>query len=87
MKFEVGDKVRVRNDLVVNKIYGCAYFVSQMVGFKGKEFTIESVGNSNSEDNKYYTLKEVGFSWTDGMLEPAVVINIPSDDLLSFLEE
>lgn len=83
MKFEVGDKVRVRNDLVANKIYGYAYFSSQMVRFKGKEFTIKSVNNYN----KYYTLKEVPFSWTDGMLEPAITINISSNDLLSFLEE
>lgn len=87
MKFKAGDKVRVRNDLVVNQLYGCAYFVSQMVGCKGKEFTIESVGNSNSDHDRYYTLEEVGFYWTDGMLEPAITINISSNDLLSFLEE
>lgn len=83
MKFKVGDKVRVRNDLVVKQLYGYAYFSPQMVGFKGKEFTIKSVNNIN----KYYTLKEVPFSWTDGMLEPAITINISSNDLLSFLEE
>lgn len=86
MKFKAGDKARVRNDLVVNQLYGCAYFVPQMVEYKGEEFTIQFIGNTR-DGYEYYVLKEVGFSWTDGMLEPAVVVNIPSDDLLSFLEE
>ena len=83
MRFKVGDKVIVRNDLVVNKLYGAAYFVPKMVECKGKEFTIEHVYNSDQS----YTLKEENFYWTDGMLEPAIAIDISSDDLLLFLEE
>ena len=36
MKYKVGDKVRVRKDLVVGKRYGCYPAVSKMVEKSGK---------------------------------------------------
>ena len=43
MSYKAEDKVTVRKDLVVDKIYGGYAFVSSMEEFKGKIVTIESV--------------------------------------------
>jgi hypothetical protein len=76
MKFKVGDKVRVRKDLVLNHTYGNYFFVSTMEKFKDKIVTIISVCNNCyeiKEDNKCSY-------WTDEMLEPNVV-NFTKADL------
>lgn len=65
MKYKVGDKVRVREDLIVDRIYGEDCFVSGMVIMKGKEVTIDAV----HDDVKKYHIKECGFSWTEEMFE------------------
>ena len=67
MKYKVGDKVRVREDLEVNKAYGEEVFVSQMTPFKGKEVTISYIDSYG-----YYRIKEdsKGLRWTDEMLSP-----------------
>lgn len=68
MKYKVGDKVRVRKDLRVNKVYGDLATVRGMMSFCGKEVTISKVLYNG------YELLEDGFlvkySWTDEMLEP-----------------
>ena len=77
MKFKVGDKVRVRKDLVLNHTYGNYFFVSIMEKFKGKIVTIISVCNNRyeiEEDNKRCY-------WTDEMFEPAVT-NFTKADLV-----
>ena len=67
MKYKVGDKVRVREDLEVNKAYGEEVFVSQMTPLKGKEVTISYIDSYG-----YYRVKEdsVKLRWTDEMLSP-----------------
>lgn len=65
MKFKVGDKVRVREDLVVNKRYDGYLFSKFMEGYKGKIFTIKDV------DDDSYELREANYWWTDEMLEEA----------------
>ena len=40
-RFKVGDKVRVRKDLVGNELYGDVIFTNEMCKFKGKETTIK----------------------------------------------
>ena len=65
MKFKVGDKVRIREDLEVGKKYGYYNIVEDMEKYKGKEFIINEVSRS------YYRLKnENWYCWTDEMLEP-----------------
>ncbi len=67
MKYKVGDKVRVREDLVVDAMYGDenVYFRSGMDDYKGQIVTISRVGD--------YFYKIVGdldyWSWTDEMFE------------------
>lgn len=66
MKYAVGDKVRVRNDLVVGNKYGDDDFVSGMKSMLGKVVTICQI------DNHTYKLKEdhrlIPFNYTDEML-------------------
>lgn len=63
MKFKVGDKVRVREDLEINKMYGNYGFIKEMAHLKGEIVTIEEILKSG------YRIKEEYYMWTDEMLE------------------
>lgn len=66
MKYKVGDKVRVRDDLEINKFYGNGYrFTPHMARYKGQVVTISRVGNDfyKIKDDIYY------WSWSDEMFE------------------
>ena len=63
MKFKVGDKVRVREDLENDKIYGNYEFIKEMAHLKGEIVTIEEILKS------CYRIKEDYYMWTDEMLE------------------
>lgn len=71
MKYNVGDKVRVRKDLRAGdgKLYlmdGKSFgdtFVDNMAHLVGKVVTIKTA-------NKMYTIEECGYNWTDEMFEP-----------------
>ncbi len=69
MKYKVGDKVRVREDLHVHKTYGRSNFVDGMDKYRGKTVTIFA----SWEDLKGYAIEEDGHAWiwADEMLEPA----------------
>lgn len=70
MKYKIGDKVRVKDNLEVGKMYfmsNMAEFDSverEMLKFKGKEVTISSY-----TDSKKYCIKEDDekWCWTDAM--------------------
>lgn len=64
-RFKVGDKVRVRDDLEVDEIYGDDRFVKEMLWLTGKIVTITSVCGSK------YSIKEDGncYNWTDEMFD------------------
>ena len=68
MRFKVGDKVRVLNDLEVDKTYGIDYVIPEMVEWLGKIATISIVGSN------YYKLDIDGgeWCWTDEMLEEVI---------------
>lgn len=56
MKFKIGDKVRIKNDLVRGKIYDDLIFFAEMEKYKGKIFTINEeidIDNYELEDNEY----------------------------------
>ena len=78
-KFKVGDKVRLKNNLEVEKKYGEIFFVSSMNGLKGKEITINGI---TSQGN--YTVEESYFFFSDEMLEKATDNN---NDLFEFALE
>ena len=67
MKYKIGDKVRVREDLEVNKSYGRGIFTSRMIPLKGKILTIDHMDSYN-----YYIMREDpgGYRWVGEMLLP-----------------
>ena len=74
MKYKIGDKVRVRKDLVPNSEYGGGCYVELMDKFKDKECVITNM------DDTSYRINNSEFWWTDEMLEPV-------DDLLEYALE
>ena len=78
MRFKVGDKVRVLNDLEVDKMYGGDYVIPEMVEWLGKIATVSIVGGDYYNldidaivSGDYYNLDIDGgeWCWTDEMLE------------------
>lgn len=67
MKYKVGDKARVRSDLVVNGTYpkGECRFIPSMSPFIGKEITIKGIHPSGIR----YLIEENSDFWSDEMLE------------------
>ena len=65
MKYKVGDKVRVRKDLIPGNKYGNVLYVSNMDKFKDEECTITNM------DDTAYQINNCGYWWTDEMLELA----------------
>ncbi|RHF81995.1 hypothetical protein [Coprococcus comes] len=66
MKYKVGDKVRIRKDLVMGGNYGDSVAVDDMVDMGGNVVTIERAGNLG-----YYIEEDPdGYCWTDEMFEP-----------------
>ena len=65
MKYKVGDKVRVRKDLIPGNKYGNVLYVSSMDKFKDEECTITNM------DDIAYQINNCGYWWTDEMLELA----------------
>lgn len=61
MKYKIGDKVRVREDLKVGKFYNEWFFNEEMAELKGKVVEIEDV------DSDFYYIKEDGYYWSDEM--------------------
>lgn len=66
MKYKVGDKVRIRRDLMTFERYGSQTFVKQMEKYKGMPATISEVFSDT------YCIKEdkgENWYWTDEMFE------------------
>ena len=74
MKYEIGDKVRVRKDLKPGNEYGEMQYVSSMDKLKGEECVITYI------DGRDYQINNSPYWWTDEMLEPV-------DDLLEYALE
>lgn len=67
MKYKVGDKVRVREDLLIDKMYDGCYFTPSMTVFLGKTVTIRKVRWSI---NRYEIKEDHGaWNWNDEMFE------------------
>ena len=64
MKYKVGDKVRVRSDLIPNTMYGEICFGSDINSIIGEIVTIDRV------NEKYYKIKNLKCYVSDEMLEP-----------------
>ena len=72
MKYEIGDKVYVKKDLIDEHEYGTVPFIGEMRKYCGTIVTISSV-----EKDSYDIMEDSGaYAWTDEMLESATVYNI-----------
>lgn len=65
-KFKVGDKVKVRKELVADEYYDGVYCNGSMAKMGGRVLTIGC-----TEGDRCYRVKERTFYWSDEMLEPA----------------
>ena len=70
MKYNIGDKVRIRN-LEVNDVYGEVYVIDEMLEYCGKIVEIEKINNTFND--RYYILKDCKLLWHEDMLEPIKV--------------
>lgn len=68
MKYKVGDKVRIRKDLVVD-YSGFIRITVEMAKLAGQVVTIKDVQNYGYQDY-YYNVNENEFTWANNMLEP-----------------
>ena len=68
MKYKIGDKVLVREDLVVDQWYGKDIFINEMVPLKGKIVTISKIAGE-----KYEVIEDCDRCWwTDEMFSGKV---------------
>lgn len=65
MKYKIGDKVKVREDLIVGEYYNEEMFVKEMEKYCGKVLTISKI----VPPRYAYRVKEVGWNWTNEMFE------------------
>ena len=63
MKYKIGDKVRVRKDLVVNNEYGGILYILDMDELRNKEDVIIKVGSTA------YRISNSNHWWSEEMLE------------------
>ena len=74
MKYKVGDKVRIKEQLVTGRYYGEFIFINDMEGSLGKEVTI----TGTLRDAAYYIdLDNGAWKWTDGMIEEIATKEVP----------
>lgn len=79
MKYKVGDKVRVREDLNIDEKYGLLYAIDEMI--KKKTVTIACVYDG------YYGIKEDVFGWTDEMFEGLVEDELTAEEAIKLKSE
>jgi hypothetical protein len=65
IKFQSGDQVKVREDLIVGQEYGGQIFTEYMAALKGFTLFIDIVAP------EYYWILADDYTWTDEMLQPA----------------
>ena len=83
MKYKIGDKVKVRNDLKVQR-YGDRTFVERMEKYKGKLVTI------SEEFPGIYHIKEdknENWDWTDEMFEGLVEDELTAEEAIKIQAE
>ena len=72
MKYKIGDRVKIRKDLIVNEYYGKIDFIKDMKKYLGEESVICAIDYKNGREFGYL-LKDCDlYTWTDEMLEPIV---------------
>ena len=65
MKYKVGDKVRIKENLKENEAYGYRTVVTEMLGYQGKVATIKEL----YKGAYILDIDNAEWEWTDEMLE------------------
>lgn len=65
-KFKVGDKVRIREDLIVGQHYGDSRFYEGMQQYHGKMVTI----TTEETADRYARVEENDYHWSNEMFKP-----------------
>lgn len=77
MKYKVGDKVKVREDLEIGETYGGLTFSVQMREYRGQIVTIKT-----ADDDSYQIEEdELNWYWTEEMLEDIEEENTISEEM------
>lgn len=76
MKYKVGDKVKIREDLIVDNVYGSDSFAEEMAQYKGKTATITDVYRDKYEID----IDNGSWYWTDEMFEDKDNAVVESED-------
>lgn len=74
-KYKVGDKVRIREDLVSGKMYGEYYVINEMLQYRGEKATIEVI-----LDGGYELDIDEEWTWTDEMFESYIFTKSDLED-------
>lgn len=83
MKYKVGDKVRVRSGLQINRSYGAYMFVSEMSDYKGSVVAISEVYLTC-----YCIEEDKGiWKWTDEMFEGLADEELTAEEATKILSE
>lgn len=77
MKYKIGDKVKIREDLEIGKEYNDCTFIKNMEQYKGKIATIYYCYSDGSYD---IDLDDGEWYWTDDMLEDVIEEAIESEN-------
>lgn len=88
MKYKVGDKVRIREDLVSGKNYGVAIAINRMTDMGGSVVTIESFLTTGRDDKAlgYYIEEDPkNYLWTDEMFEGLVEGELTAEEAIKAL--
>ena len=81
MKYKVGDRVKVREDLFSVQEYNGVLFTHGMNDFKGKFVTIKEAKADYNRGIKYYKVEETDWSFSDDMFEGKYKLEISEDAL------
>ncbi|MCD7866825.1 MAG: hypothetical protein LUG62_01190 [Clostridiales bacterium] len=73
-RFKVGDRVRIKENLMKNGVYGKLTMHEDMMKWKGSEVNVNKV-----TENGRYELKSLPYYWSEEMLEPVDDSPINSD--------
>lgn len=70
MKYNIGDKIRIRKDLVVNDDYGNDTYVRKMDDVAKKNDYVLVIDGYEKDNTKYVMVEDKGdYFWTDEMIE------------------
>lgn len=69
MNYKIGDKVKIRTDLLLDGIYGGVHCTMTMKSYGGNKYTIKNIYIDNN-NIIVYELEECVYRWTEEMFEP-----------------